>query len=182
MKKHHADKLIKASTVTNSLTKAQLKLEIMIRNPGIKRLSSKSKEDLLSIVAVGSIWTTGPMITTATAIAASTPPPAKRTKTQKKAAPKQPQAKSKAIYASSKPAVSGPSSKSAPLRTIQFNHLEQVKPSASSKRVVGVKAKPRAPADGSKQSAKTTGGKCSAPQKVAPSKRNSLVFFCGVLI
>lgn len=79
------------------------------------------------------------------------------------------QAKTKAIHASSKAGVSGPSSKSAPLGEIQVNRLVQVKPSASSKQVVGVKAKPRA--DGSKQSAKRTGGaKSPAPQNVAPTK------------
>lgn len=89
--KQHTDKLIKAPLVTNSLTKGQLMHEIMTRTPGIKGLSSKSKDDLLSTVAVGSIWTTGHMTTTATATdtnATSQPPPAKRAKVEKKKTPK----------------------------------------------------------------------------------------------
>ncbi|CAJ1946591.1 unnamed protein product [Cylindrotheca closterium] len=109
--------LTNAPVVTDTLTKGQLMYEIMARMPGTKGLSSKSKDDLLTMVAVGSIWTTGAVTTNA----AGKAPPAKRAKKEK----------TTSTHRVKVPSPTAPS----------VNAQVQVKTSASPKRT-GVKAKP----------------------------------------
>ena len=56
--------LSKAPRVSKSMTVAQLVHELLTRTPTMTGLSSKKKEELLSVAGVGSIWMTGEHVST----------------------------------------------------------------------------------------------------------------------
>jgi len=160
----NATTIANAPVVTNALTKGQLIHEIMTRMPEIKGLGSKSKDELLAAVGVGSIWTTGSVTSTSATNAASKPPPAKKSKKEKATSIQSQRTESTPIHASS-----ATLKHVAPYASASSNAVQPVKVSSSSvypvqaksealPKLVGAKAnKPRA--DGSKPVAKKSTGK-----------------------